>query len=303
MKLSGNIKLAIILASLVLISVAIEFWGTHKNESSWDADLFVIDNIDQVDRVVITRGQEVMDCRAFSGGFMINEEFLMDENLLTVLAAVFQQIRVRRPLSGAEAEEIKRAIYETGSQVEVYQGDMLRTSFWAGGDKLKENSYFIDQDGQAYLVHLPGYTSYVSELFELPIAQWRSRQIFLNSWRSLMSFSYQDFRQPNNDFQINYQDPFFSVSGIQQLDSNKIINYLQDLVALKASALVDTTVQEMPWLELSTVDIDPAKNQTLTLYGDPAATSVLGKAGGQYFSFSGSTLEPLIRDAEYFVRK
>jgi hypothetical protein len=303
MNFSGNIKLGFILGLLILVSLALQFWDSKQNKTSWDTDLFVIDNIDQVDRVVITRGGEVMDCRAFSGGFMINNQFLMDENLLTVLAAVFQQVRVRRPLAGDFSEEIKDNIYNTGSQVKVYQGDIIRSSFWAGGDQQKKDSYFIDQEGNVYLVHLPGYTSYVSELFELPMEKWRSRQIFLNSWRSLISFSYQDFKQSDNDFQINYQDPFFSVSGIQRLDSNRIVNYLQDLVTLKASALVDTTIQDMPWLELSTTDIDPAKNQTLTLYGDQSQKVVLGKAGAQFFSFSKSSLEPLIQDAEYFRRK
>ena len=303
MRSSRNIKLVILLAVLVLISAGLEFWPTNDNRSETNSDLFVIENIDQVDRVVITRGDETMDCRAFPGGFMINDDFPMDENLLTMLAAVFQQVRVRRPIAGTEAEAIRKNIYQTGSKVEVYQGEMLLSSFWAGGDQFKQDAYFIDQEEKVYLVHLPGYNSYVSELFELPLSKWRSRKIFQNSWRSLISYSYQDFQESSHDFQINYQDPFFTVPGVQQLDSNKVMNYLQDLVTLKAAALVDTTVQGIPWLELSTVDLDPAKNQTLTLYGDPSQSVILGKTGVQFFSFPVTSLEPLIQDAEYFVRK
>ena len=115
-----------------------------------------------------------------------------------------------------------------------------------------------------------------------------------------MSFNYQDFNDPDNDFQINYKDPFFSVSGVQQMDSNKVMNYIEELVLLKASNIVDTTYPGLPWLELSTTDIDPGKNQTLVLYGDQSQSTILGKAGDQFFTFSNSTLLPIIRDKDYF---
>jgi|GEM_PF-2648375 len=300
MRSFDNIALAVILASLVLISVALAYWDTGNSKPAVDTDLFVMENIDQVDRVVIYRGEEVIDCRAFAGGFMINDRFPMDQNLLTVLAAVLQQVRVLRPLSGQEQQEVRASIYQTGSQVQVFQGDNLLLSFWSGGDRSKQNTYFVSEDGVVYVVHLPGYASYVYGLFELPLSKWRSRTVFFNTWRSLLSYSYQDYKVSGNDFQIKYKDPFFAVSGIYQLDSNKVMNYLQDLVSLKASSIVDTTYQGMPWLELSTTDIDPGKNQTLILYGDQSQASVLGKAGDQFFIFRTADLEPLLKSSEYF---
>lgn len=296
----SNTSLAIILGILVAISIALGFWDGNGNEPTVDTGLFVIENIDQVDRIKIQNGDELIDCQAFSGGFMINDQFPMNQNLLTVLAAVFQQIRVERPLSGQEQQEEKARLMNSGSHVEVYDGEQLLLSFWAGGDSLKQNSYFATEEGDVYLVNLPGYASYLSGLFELPLSQWRSRTIFHNTWRSLESFSYQDFTRPQNDFLIKYQDPFFTVSGQQHLDSNKVMHYIQDLVSLNASALVDTTHQGIPWLELSTVDIDPRKSQTLTIYGSQSQPTVLGKSGDQYFTFPVSSLEPLMRDSEYF---
>ena len=301
MRCCNNITLAIILVSQVLISAALAYWDSGNSKPAIDTDLFVIEDIDPVDRVVITRGEEEIDCRAFAGGFMINDQYPMDQNLLTVLAAVLQQVRVVRPLSAQEQQEVRTKIFQTGSQVQVYQGNNLLLSFWSGGDRSKQNSYFVSEDGTVYLVHLPGYTSYVNGLFELPLSKWRSRNIFFNTWRSLLSYSYQDFTQPANDFQIRYKDPFFAVPGVQQLDSNKVMNYIRDLVSLKAkSIVVDTAYQGMPWLELTTTDIDPARNQNLILYGNQAQSSVLGKTGDQYFTFHTADLEPLLKSSGYF---
>jgi hypothetical protein len=288
---------------LILISLGLSFWEKGSGTNQIDTDLFVIENIDPIDRIVITNPDEEIDGRAFSGGFMINDQFVMDQELLNVLAAVLQSVRVQRPVDGSQQQIIANKIKQTGSHIELYQGNQLLSSFWAGGDESSQNSYFATEDGQVYLVDLPGYQSYVSGLFGLPLASWRSRTIFHNTWRSLLSFSFQDFKDPENDFQIDYEDPFFKVSGVQQLDSNNVINYLQQLTSLKASALIDTSYQGLPWLELTTTDIDPAKNQVLTLYGDSSEPAVLGKSAGQYFTFSKSRIKPILKNSRFFERE
>ena len=301
MKKTKNISLALLLLLLIAVSLGLSFWEGASGGSRVDSELFALENIDPIDRVLITTKEEIIDGRAFSGGFMINDQFAMDENLLTLLAAVLQQVRVQRPLSGQQQQEVWENIQHRGSHVEVFAGDQRMSSFWAGGDAAKQQSYFATESGQVYLVNLPGYNSYVSGLFELPLSDWRSRTIFSNTWRSLMSVSFQDFSTPENDFQITYNDPFFAVSGVQRLDSNNVMNYLQDVVNLKAIALVDTSYTGMPWIELKTIDIDPSKSQTLTLYGDNSQPVVLGKSGAQYFTFRRNNLEAIVKNAGYFV--
>jgi len=300
MRTNKNTSLAAILIGLIAVSVVLGFWEKGGGGTKIDTDLFVIDDIDPIDRVVISRGNEVMDCRAYTRGFMINGQFPMDENLLTVLASLLQQVRVQRPLAGQQEQEAWIRIQETGSHLQIYNGEQLLISYWAGGDKSKQNSYFATEEGKVYLVHLPGYSNYVSGLFELPLSKWRSRTIFANTWRSLLSFSFKDHSQPDNNFEINYQDPFFSVSGIQKLDSNQVMNYLQNLIEVKASAVIDTLYDGEPWLELSTKDIDPGKNQSLVLYGDASQNTILGRAGDQYFTFRTVNLKPIIKNAGYF---
>ncbi len=292
-----------LLVFLIMVSVALSFWQKGTGGTKVDQDLFAIDDIDPIDRVVISRAGKVIDCRAFSRGFLINGKFPMDENLLTVLAAVLQQVRVQRPLVGQEGQEAWARIQESGSHVKIYEGEEMLISYWTGGDESKQNSYFATEDGEVYLVRLPGYFSYVSGLFELPLWKWRSLTVFFNTWRSLLSFSYKDPSQPDNNFEINYRDPFFSVSGIHRLDSNRVMNYLQDLVTLRASSVVDTLYEGKPWLELSTTDIDPVKNQTLLLYGDTSQSTILGRVGEQYFIFRTMSLAPILKNTGYFEHR
>ena len=302
MNRSKNISLAVILGLLILTSVGLSYWDKSGSTTKIDSQLFVVDNLDQVDRIVITHQQQVLDCRASTGGFMVNNEFIMDQNMLTLLAAVLQSVRVQRPITGSEQTQLVKDIKESGSHIEIYSGDQLEGSFWAGGDRSEQISYFVTEEGQAYVVHLPGYNSDVSGLFRQPISSWRSRNVFQNTWRSLLTYDFQDFNNPENDFQISYNDPFFKVSTVQQLDSNNVMNYLQQVVALKATSLIDTTYSGMPWVEISTTDIDPQKNQSLTLYGDETKSTILGKVGEQYMMFTTSSIKHLFQDAKYFEK-
>ena len=106
MRINKITKLSALLVVLIAVSIGLSFWESNQGGSEVEAGLFAIENIDPIDRVVINRAGEVIDCRAFSQGFMINDKFTMDQNLLTVLAAVLQQVRVQRPLSGSEAGQI-----------------------------------------------------------------------------------------------------------------------------------------------------------------------------------------------------
>ena len=105
MRTNKNTSLAAILIGLIAVSVALGFWEKGGGGTKIDTDLFVIDDIDPIDRVVISRGNEVMDCRASTRGFMINGQFPMDEDLLTVLASLLQQVRVQKPLAGQQEQE------------------------------------------------------------------------------------------------------------------------------------------------------------------------------------------------------
>jgi len=299
---SKNIGLAVVLVFLILLSIGLSFWDRGGNTAQVDPDLFAIENLDQVDRIVISGQDRVMDCRASPGGFTINNRYAMDPNMLTLLAAVLQRVKVQRPVAADRQPQVFQDIREQGSHVEVYRGDQLLDSFWAGGDASENISYFSNEEGDVYIVHLPGYNSYVSELFGLPISRWRSRAVFQNTWRSLLNYSYQDFSEPKNDFQISYQDPFFRDSGVQQMDSNRVMNYLDQVVSLQAASLVDTSYQGMPWAQIATTDIDPGKNQTLTLYGDLSGPAVLGKTNDQFMLFSSNSIEPIIRNSDYFKR-
>ncbi len=295
-----NIILSIVLVVFITISVGLGLWQKGPT-AQFDSQLFALEDVDQIDRIVMTRGSEVMDCRAFSQGFLINETYPMDQNLMLVLASVLQQVRIQRPLSTEQKPEGWKLLQDKGTFIQVYAGESLLREFWAGGDAALQQSYFAQDQENIYLVNLPGYSSYLGGLFELDISGWRSKNIFQSTWRSILSFSMENLQDPQKNFRIDYRDPFFSVPGIQKLDSNRVINYLQTLGAMRAYQLVDSSPQDDPWLRMTTIDINEKRNVVLTLYHSDSL--ILGTTAEQAYLFQPQQIAPLIQEVDYFRRQ
>ena len=203
-----NIILAVILALLVTISITISFWKSDSG-AQFDTEIFALENIDNVNHIIMTRADEVLDCRANTQGFLINDSYSMDHYRLALLGDVLQKVRVQRPLSESQQAAAWELLQTKGTRLQIYAGEVLLRDFWAGGDSERQQSYFAWGENEIYLVNVPGYTSYLGALFETGLRGWRSKNIFMNTWRSIMSFTMENFEDPQKNFRIEYDDPFF----------------------------------------------------------------------------------------------
>jgi len=290
-----NIKLLVVLLVLVGVSVALTFWK-EQGAPALDRNLFAVEDVNPVDRITMIKSDQQLEFKAFSQGFLINDTYTLDQNLLTVLGAVLQQIRVQRPASEKRQEELWQNLQQEGTLVSVYAGDQLLKSFWAGGDQ--QQSYYATPEGEVFLVGIPGYTDYISGLFALDAEDWRSKNIFQSTWRSILSLNFQNFSTPEDNFQIDYQDPFFTVSDVERMDSSRVVGYLQNLGALRAQSVIDTVISAAPWVRITTTDINPGRNLDLTLYqGDSV---IVGKANERYYVFAKQQLQPFIQSSSFF---
>ncbi len=292
-----NIKLTVILVLLIAASIALTFWK-DQGGPNFDSNLFALEDVNPVDRITMQGPQQQLEFKAFSQGFLINDTYTLDQNLLTVLGAVLQQIRVQRPASEINQDELWQQLQQEGTLVSVYAGEQLLKTFWAGGDQ--KQSYYATPEGEVYLVGIPGYTDYISGLFELDVQEWRSKNIFQSTWRSILSLSFQDLKDPKNDFSIDYQDPFFKIDGVQNMDSNRVVGYLQDLGLLRAISVIDTALSSPPSVRISTTDVNPNRNLDLLLY--ELDSMFIGQSEERFYLFSPQQIQPFLKNKSYFAK-
>ena len=93
----------------------------------------------------------------------------------------------------------------------------------------------MDDEEEVYQVQIPGYNEYVGGIFELNKDQWRDRLVLNDSWRTIqkLQLDYQD--ESKQDLTISFDKDFFLVEGVQQLDSNLVVNYLNQFQYFQAN--------------------------------------------------------------------
>ncbi len=176
---------------------------------------------------------------------------------------------------------MKHVIVKRPVSVEVENGILVSLKldgqedldFEVSGNAMKTKSYFT-KDGQTYEVEIPGYRDYLAGIFELKPNQWRDRVIFDGSWRTIqrLTLDYRDADQ--NDFEISFNETFFQVSDIQQMDSSSVVEYLNEFQNWKANERLgrgafdkyDSLAATSPYAILSIESINYTNEQVFSIY-------------------------------------
>lgn len=216
-------RLLIFFIALLVANLLFFFFGGKSVGVSFNEEKFMIRDTASVAAVKIN---DLMLER--SGGWMINAEYPVDQSLRALLFSILNRVRVQKPVD---------LPLESGIQVQIIGENPMEFTVW--GNPTKTRTYFSMKDEeQVYQVQIPGYNEYLGAIFELKKDQWRDRLVLNESWRTIqkLELDYQD--DLKEDLVIAFNKDFFNVEGIQQLDSNKVINYLNQFQYFQANEWV-----------------------------------------------------------------
>lgn len=305
-----NIKLIVILA--VLLSLSLWLGSREEKKSNLDVDqrLFSIEDIEGVDKIVLQNDVAINNLILKSGYWQLNAKYRADQNLVELLLAVFNRVEIQRSVSKKLKPEVINELNTNGIGVEVFsQGELLK-KFMVGGNATKTNTYFARKVENPFIITLPGYNNYVAGIFELTTNQWRDRLIFSSTWRSLKSLSISYLGLPQNDILIDYKNDQLVMEGVNTLDTASMLSYIENFNQFHAIGFIDSG--EYPRFDsllttdvavtIALNDIDSKKNQVLQLYPRiPNDQYYLGKlSDGQMTLFDVPSIEVLLKVGEDF---
>ncbi len=212
-----------------------------------DEDIFAMEDTAAVQRIELLQqqGGETRVLERQGGGWVLNNTYKADDQIMRLLLSVLHNVEVRRPVGRTQQEEVSRLLQQEGTQVRVYGAGGLQKDFYAGGREQGQLSYFM-QDGQAYVVELPGYASYVSGIFSLSTNNLRDRTVFRTNFMTFkqLSVRYPDERE---DVVIRFDGNNLEVEGVAQPDSAQLLGFLGLFENLQATGYVNA--QEFPDLD------------------------------------------------------
>ncbi len=269
-----NIGLLILLVVMVIGAIwAFQYNPYAQKSTTFDKQLFAVENpSERLTKISMQSEQMNTVLEKKEGEWRVNDKYDLDPSMKEVLMALIERISVKREVTGQEKETIKEQVLDTGIHVQIYGEEGLLNEFKAGGSLSTVSSYFVTGDN-VYAMHLPGYQSYVSGIFEVKENDWRDRTVFEGTWQDMVSleivladgdsikFEYADgllkWQQPNADSVevMNFAEQFnyFYVDQYLSKD-NEVFEYSDDfqrkgrinIEALNSSKSLEMTFYTVP---------------------------------------------------------
>ena len=299
----------IILITLIGVTTGVYFIPEEGGNAGIDRSLFTVD-VSSVDKVVF-EAKDLNNTLSFDGAqWQLNEQYEASPRMVTVLFSILSQVKAKRRVGVQQSDSLGRVLKEQGVKVSLYSGSSLLQQYYAVGNQEKTATYFMLVNGEApYLMHLPGYKTYIAQLFEMPAKNWRSRVVFPINWRNLKSITTSYPGKEGEGFQILLEQGLLRMPQIQEADTAKVsdyvqevsISYLDEFIARGEDQAYDSLSQTTAELLIEVADIG-GNILRLELFPLPEeGTHRLGLLNDQDLClFESARIRKLFKTASYF---
>lgn len=314
-------KTIILIIILIVLSIVTWFAIQKRQQTSTlsiaETDFTVTDTA-AVDSIFIAHkdGRNNLFKRLPNGRWSINNKYLVRKDMIKMLLETMNQMTVKRPVSRAARNNVIKTIAVKGIKVEIYSKGELQKIFWVGGNTNDWlGSYFIMQGSEnPYVVHIPGFNGFISGRFDVLQIEWRNRELFQSTLRTIqsLSVSYPKWEMgngniPKKGFEIIFDSAGFKIEGIVRLDTTKLISYLNHYKNIQIEhyfgslkeGFRDSLNQVTPLCIIRLVDIRAQNSNSITIYdkenNPDRMIGVIGKTNEivsiQYFVFDKLTVK------------
>ena len=306
-----NKRLLILFVSLTLLCICFYFFGKTNNQIEVDTSLFKLKDGTNVNRVVLESltGKVALD---FNGTrWSVNNNYEADRQLIKLLFATLEKAEPKRPVANSQLNSVDSIISKNGVTVNLYEDENLIQSFRVGGNVQKTEAYFQESIGQpSYVMTIPGYRLYVSYILELDESGWRDKRIFNFNWRNFKSLNMIVPGDPTQNFEVSFKDQFFGITGIVEVDTTKLNDYLDAVSLLSADQFIKPefsrvydsllTTNASLWIEVTDI---ADKTYSLELFApiknDP---NILGRLDEEHaVIFNRNNILPIAKKRGFFV--
>lgn len=275
-----------------------------------DTTIFKVEDLTRIDQVILTKGENKIDLRFDGSRWKVNNQ-LADRSMIDVLFATLQQAEPKRPVAESIQDSIGRVLVNEGVKVSLYEQGEVRKEFSAGGNAAKTQAYFRSEEGEAYVIVIPGYRVYAAGIFELDEGGWKDKYVFNFNWRNFQTLKASFPASPENNFEVAMGKNYFEVKGIATADTTKLNDFLDAVSLLTVNQYVDknsingydSLVRTLPIIDLAISDVSGA-TYTLALYKPVDENGLLGLIGGtQLAFFNERSVAAILKNKSWFTKK
>lgn len=295
---------------LILTVVVAILFLTDKNGNVVDKDLFKVEGLSGVDKVILKSTQSQIELTYDGTRWKVNGVHDADDQMITVLFATLQQAVPKRKVPQNQQEEVSGLLASKGISITLYQGQKMLNQFTVGGNQAKSEAYFADEKN-AYVMTIPGYRVYVAGIFELDESGWRDKRIFNFNWRNFKKLAVKFPAQPAHNFDVEDLGSGFQITQFERSDTTRLNDYLDAVSLLVAREIIqegyspryDSLLGTVPDLIIEVYDLGSNKFQLDLFRPLPDDPNALGKLGDEdIVLFDRSQVMPIMKTKDYFLK-
>lgn len=233
-------NIALFVTFLILLVWTIIFLNLEGRHSglSLEENKFSVQDTSSIQEIRINGPSVSNTLSKVNGLWMVNEKYRLDPSMQKVLMSVLYQVKVSRTVPKNALDRIRDEVFEKGYRIEIIGSGGKMRVFYAGGNGISL-SYFMGDDNIPFIVHLPGYESYVTGIFEVKENDWRDRKIFQTSWLGIKSIQITYPSQKEDNLEIIAKDNLYIIPGIVHLDTVALMKYLDEISYFYTDQFID----------------------------------------------------------------
>lgn len=267
-----NWALAIILIALTAVFALLVSQKGPAGNIDVDKNLFTVADTAALEKIILRQpGGVVQTLEKRNDYWLLNGEHAADPAIMRLMLSMLNQVQVKRPVARTQQEEVLNTLEEQGVEVELVGA--TPGSFVVGGRPDDRISYFATEE-EAYVMELPGYSSYISGLFYLTQSDLRNKLITtLNS----LNFQALDVEYPGDtaeNVRIRFENNMLGVADVARPDSSILFQYMMIFEPLQISGyytrgedpVYDSLLQTPPLAIFKMRTVGNAEGVTLQLY-------------------------------------
>ncbi|WP_338763680.1 hypothetical protein WAF17_20220 [Bernardetia sp. ABR2-2B] len=303
---SLKLKLLTLLAVILLLAI---FFTIPSQKSSSDKSIisetkFALEDTTGITKLVL--GEQILSqSQINSSNWLMNDDFVVDEEMIASLWAIMQRIEVKKPVSESIKDEVINSFLLNGIDVQVFRNDNQIRNYKVCTHE--GETYAMQQESTSpYSIYIPGYYLQIRDIFDIRPYEWQDRTLLATTPNTFRSLSVDYPQNKEESFTIDFTGKTFKIRGLAEADTNRIYEYLPYFSGVmgeqyvKNDNLQDSLKSLSPTAIFSLNDIRNEEPQKLEIYTARGKYFVLFK--NQLLLFSPQLANILLRTKSDFVK-
>ena len=214
MNMHSNLRILYVLILITAVTGGVWLYTQPEGQLASIAGTdFAVADTSKIDKIFIADmdGKSVTLTRPEQGSLWdLNGRFKAREDAVTLLLKTFKRAAIQGPVAEAAEPNVVRLISARGKKVEVYQGGDTPVKTWYVGTATPSHTgtYMVletpeGRGAKPYVVHMEGFTGYLSTRFFTSERDWRFTGLFNHPKRSLARVEVRHLNEDGQSYMLS----------------------------------------------------------------------------------------------------